>query len=132
MRYSLFVVLISLAASPAIAQTETRPPQACALHEPAASRLRGLGTILRFEPYSYAHADIPRREARMGGAIDPHYIDDLRAFVRQDNGWVQYFDVPDGLHVKVGDRVMLHGSYVSTSAPCTCIPALIGQDFPVG
>jgi hypothetical protein len=112
MRHSLLVVLIGLMVSPAaLAQTETQAPPAstCALRQPAVSRPRGLGTILGFQTPAIA-----------------------RAVVRQDDGWVQAFDVPQGLMVKVGQRVMLHGSYRSTALPCSYIPALVGADLPVG
>jgi hypothetical protein len=100
------------------------------LHQPAVSRPRGLGTILGFQTSASARADIPRREVRLWGAIDPRYLDDLRAVVRQDDGWVKAFDVPQGLTVKAGERVMLHGNYRSTASPCSYIPALIGADVP--
>jgi hypothetical protein len=87
---------------------------------------------MAFQTPASARADIPRRKAQLGGAIDPRYLDDLRAAVRQDDGWVQAFDVPQGLTVKAGERVMLHGSYRSTASPCSYIPALVGADVPVG
>src|SRR5580765_939544 len=124
-RYSLFVFLIGLIASPAaLAQTETRasPSRACALRQPAVPRHIGFGTIIRFQTPAAALADIPRREARLRGIIDPRYLNDLRAVVRQDNGQVQTFDVPQGMTVRVGDRVTLRGSYRSTAFPCSYIP----------
>lgn len=126
MRRSLLVVLIGLIVSPAaLAQTETRAPAACALQQPAAPRTMGLGTIIGLQTPAFARADIPRRKARLGGAIDPRYLDDLRAVVRQDDGRVQAFDVPQGMTVKVGERVTLHDSYRSTAFPCSYIPILV-------
>ena len=121
MRHSLFVVLIGLFVSPAaLAQSETQA--ACALREPDGPRPRGLGTIIGIQDAAVARANIPRREARRGGAIDPHYLGDLRAVVRQDNGIVDVFDVPAGMTVHVGDRVRLQGSYRSTAFACSYIP----------
>jgi len=133
MRRSLSVVLLALILSPAaLAQTETQAPSACTLQEPHSPRPRGLGTITGIQDSAVARADIPLREARRGGAIDPHYLDDLRAVVQQDNGLVDIFDVPAGMKVHVGDRVRLQGSYRSAALACSYIPILIiPNDVPV-
>ena len=128
MRHSLFVVLIGLVvSSAATAQIETQAPRAraCALRQPATPRQMGFGTVIRFQTPDAARADIPNREARLGGAIDPRYLNDQRAVVRQDNGKVQIFDVPQGLTVRVGERVRVIGSYRSKASPCSYIPILI-------
>ena len=118
MRHSPFVILLGLIASPAaLAQTAT--PAACALRQPDAPQSMGLGTIMGFQTPAVARADIPRREARLGGAIDRRYLNDLRAVVHQDDGRVQAFDVPEGMTVKVGDCVTLQNSYRSTAFPCS-------------
>ena len=132
MRHSLFVALIGLVVSPAArAQTGTQAPAACALREPDAPRLRGLGTILGFQAAAAARANIPRREAQRGGAIDQRYLDNLRAVVRQDNGIIDTFDVFLGMAVHVGDRVKLQGSYRSTAFTCSYIPQMvIPNDVP--
>ena len=79
-----------------------------------------------------AEADIPRREARLGGVIDPSYLHDGRAVVRQDSGRTQTFDVLPGMNVQVGDRVSMQNSYRSTAAPCAYVPILIiGDARPV-
>jgi hypothetical protein len=88
----------------------------------------GLGTIIGFQTPAFARVDIPRREARLGGAVDPRYLNDPRAVVQQDNGRVQAFDVPQGTTVQVGSRVTLHGSYRSTASACSYIPILIAAD----
>ena len=88
----------------------------------------GLGTIIGFETPAQALADIPRREALQGGAIDPAYVNDLRATVRQDGGRVQGFDVPQGMNVQVGDRVTLQNSYRNQNLPCSYVPILIVAD----
>jgi hypothetical protein len=88
----------------------------------------GLGTIIGFEPRAQSLADIPRREARLGGTIDPAYVADLRAMVRQDDGRVQGFDVSQGMAVQVGDRVTLEDSYRNRSLPCSYVPILIVAD----
>ena len=126
MRHSAFVVLIGLAvSSAALAQAQTQAPSTCALREPDRPHPRGLGTIVGFQDAATALADIPRREARRGGAIDPRYVNDLRAVVRQDDGLVDIFDVPTGMTIHVGDRVRLQGSYRSADFTCSYIPILI-------
>jgi hypothetical protein len=101
---------------------------ACALRQPTGPFPMGLGTIIGFETQAQSLADIPRREARLGGAIDPAYVNDLRAMVRQDDGRVQGFDVPQGMTAQVGDRVTLQDSYRNQSLPCSYIPILIVAD----
>ena len=132
MRHSLFVVLIGLIVSPAaLAQTETQAPPGCALREPAGPRPRGLGTIIGIQDAAVARAHIAAREAQRGGAIDPRYLNDLRAVVKQDNGIIDTFDVPSGMTVHAGDRVRLQGSYRSTSYTCSYIPHMaIPNDAP--
>ncbi len=126
MRHSFFVVLIGLVVSPAaLAQTESQTPAACALREPDGPRPRGLGTIIGIQDAAVARAHIPLREAQRGGAIDPRYLGDLRAVVRQDNGIVDTFDVSAGMTVHVGDRVRLQGSYRSMASTCSYIPHMI-------
>jgi hypothetical protein len=123
MRHSFFVVLIGLAVPPAaLAQTETQTPGACALREPDGPHFSGRGTIIGIQDAAVARAGIALREARRGGAIDPHYLNDLRVVVQQDGGIVDVFDVPTGMKVHVGDRVRLQGSYRSTAFTCSYIP----------
>jgi len=114
------------------AQTRTHKPMsaatACGLRQPAGPFPMGLGTIIGFEPRAQSLADIPRREARLGGTIDPAYVADLRAMVRQDDGRVQGFDVSQGMAVQVGDRVTLEDSYRNRSLPCSYVPILIVAD----
>ena len=128
-------VLFALAAAVMLGRTaladDATTPAACAMKQPAASRLMGLGTVIGFQSPATARADIPRREARLGGAIDPRYRDDPRVVVRQDDGRVQAFDVPQGTRVNVGNRVLLHGSYRSPSSPCSYVPILISVDLPL-
>jgi hypothetical protein len=134
MRHSLSAVLIGLIVSPAaLAQTETQAPPAavCALREPEGPRPRGLGTVIGLQDPAAARANIPAREAQRGGAIDPRYLNDLRAVVKQDNGIVDIFDVPSGMTVHAGDRVKLQGSYRSTAFTCSYIPHMaIPNDAP--
>jgi hypothetical protein len=124
MRHTLFVALIGLVVSPA-ALAQTDAPAACALHEPDAPRAQGLGTILGIQDAADARANIPSREVQRGGAIDPRYLGDVRALVRQDDGIVDRFDVPKDMTVHVGDRVKLQGSYRSTAFPCSYIPHMV-------
>jgi hypothetical protein len=129
MRHSVFVFLIGLIGpSAALAQMEIQAPSGCALREPERPRPRGLGTIVGIQDPTLARADIPAREARRGGALDPRYRNDLRAVVRQDNGVMDIFDVPAGMTVRVGDRVRLQGSYRSRASTCSYIPILIVPD----
>jgi hypothetical protein len=132
MRRPLFFVLIGLIiSSAAVAQTEMPAPTVCALREPEAPHPRGHGTVLGIQDAAVARANIPRREAQRGGAIDPRYLNDLRAVVKQDNGIIDTFDVPSGTAVHVGDRVRLQGSYRSTSYTCSYIPHMaIPNDAP--
>jgi len=120
------VLTITLSAlvlgDPALAQTEIQAPAACALREPDAPRPRGLGTVIGLQDPAVARANILYREAQRGGAIDPRYLNDLRAAVQQDNGVVDNFDVPPGMTVHAGDRVRLQGSYRSSASTCSYIP----------
>ena len=126
MRPSFFVLLIGLVVSPAaLAQPETQAPATCALREPNGPRPGGLGTIIGIQDAALARAHIPLREAQRGGAIDPPYLNDLRAMVRQDDGIVDTFDVQAGMTVHVGDRVRLQGSYRSTASTCSYIQHMI-------
>jgi hypothetical protein len=132
MRHSLFVILIGLIiSSVALAQTEPQVPAKCALQEPDGPRPGGLGTIIGIQDAALARANIPKREAQRGGAIDPRYLNDVRAAVRQDNGIVDNFDVPPGMTAHVGDHVRLLGSYRSTISACSYIPHMaIPNDGP--
>jgi hypothetical protein len=132
MRHVFLGLVIGVMGSPVLADDVAPPASAaCHLKQPEKSRLMGLGTVIGVQSPAVARADIPRREARLGGAIDPRYLDDPRVVVRQDDGRVQAFDVPQGLTVKVGSRVMLHGSYRSTVAPCAYVPILVTADLPL-
>jgi hypothetical protein len=132
-RHSSLAVLVGLIVSPAaLAQAEIQAPTACALREPEGPRPRGLGTVIGLQDPAVALANIRFREAQRGGAIDPRYLNDLRAAVRQDNGIVDNFDIPPGMTVHVGDRVRLEGSYRSAAAACSYIPHMaIPNDAPV-
>jgi len=134
MRYSLSVVLIGLVVSSvALAQTETQTPRICALHQPEAPRPHGLGTIIGIQDAARSRVGIAGREVQQGGAIDPHYLDDLRVTVRQDDGIVDNFDVPADVTVHVGDRVGLQGSYRSKASVCSYIPHMVvPSDVPMG
>jgi hypothetical protein len=102
------------------------------LREPEAPRPSGLGTVIGLQDPAVARANIAAREAQRGGAIDPRYLDDLRAEVKQDNGIIDTFDVPSGMTVHAGDRVRLQGSYRSTAFTCSYIPHMaISNDMPV-
>ena len=133
MRHSRFVVLVGLVvSSAALAQTEIQAPTACALREPEAPRPGGLGTVIGLQDPVVTRANIHMRETQRGGAIDPRYLNDLRVAVRQDNGIVDYFDVPPGMTAHVGDRVKLQGSYRSAASACSYIPHMaIPNDAPI-
>ena len=125
MRHSIALVLLGMMlSSAAVAQT----PHTCALLEPDAPHPSGHGTILGFEDPAASRAGIPGREAQRGGAIDPGYRNDVRVVVRQDDGFIDKFDVPAGVTVHVGDRVKLQSSYRSTASACSYIPHLIVPD----
>ncbi len=98
---------------------------ACALNQPALPTPMGTGTIIGIETAAAAHAEIPQREARLGGTIDPQYVGDLRALVSRSNGRLRIFDVPAGMKVRIGDRVALQDSYRSKKQPCSYVPILI-------
>ena len=131
MRHARIVILIGLFLSPAaLAQTPPAGP-ACALREPPAPRDQGHGTIVGIEDAARARAGIAQREAVRGGVIDPHYLDDPRVMVRQDNGRMDTFDVPAGTTAHVGGRVRLQGSYRSDAAACAYVPHMaIPDDMP--
>jgi hypothetical protein len=133
MRHSFFVVMIGLAVSSgAQAQSETRAQAACALQEPDAPRPRGLGTIIRIQDAAVARVDIPMREARRGGAIDPRFLNDRRAVVQRGDGNVDTFDVSPEMTANVGDRVSLQGSYRSMTSTCSYIPQMVVPiDVPI-
>ena len=130
MRHSIAVVLLGMMLAPA-AVAQTKAPPACALHEPDAPHLRGHGIILGFEDPAVSRAGIPGREAQRGGAIDPGYRNDVRVVVRQDDGFIDKFDVPAGVTIHVGDHVRLQGSYRSAASDCSYVPHLIfPEDAP--
>ena len=129
LRIDVSILAGLILSSAALAQSEA--PASCALGEPAAPRPRGLGTVLSIQDAAVARADIPRREARRGGVIDPRYLNDQRVVVRQDNGTIDIYDVPADVTAHVGDRVKLQGSYRSTASTCSYIPILaIPNDAP--
>jgi hypothetical protein len=127
MRHLIPVMLLGLTLSPAVLAQSEAPP-ACGLLEPDKPHASGHGTILGFEDPVAARAGIPGREAQRGGPIDPGYLDDSRVVVRQDNGFIDKFDVPSGVSVHVGQRVKLQSSYRSTATPCSYVPHLIFPD----
>jgi hypothetical protein len=130
-RHSRIVILIGLFLSPAALAQAQPAEQACALREPQAPRDQGHGTVVGIENAAGARAEITRREAQRGGAIDPRYLDDLRVIVRQDNGRMDTFDVPTGTTAHVGGRVRLEGSYRSDAAACAYVPHMaIPDDMP--
>jgi hypothetical protein len=102
---------------------------ACALRQPGAPSPLGDGTIIGIESLAAAHAEIAQREARLGGAIDPHYVGDLRALVSLTNGRLRTFDVAPGMKVHIGDRVALQDSYRNMKLPCSYVPILITADL---
>ena len=99
--------------------------QTCALNQPGLPTPLGTGTIIGIETPAAARAEIPKREARLGGTIDPRYVDDMRALVSRGNGRLRIFDVPAGMKVRIGDRVALQDSYRSKKLPCSYVPILI-------
>ena len=133
MRHVPFVVLAGLiVSSAALAQSETPVPVLCALQEPDRPHPEGLGTVIGLQDPAVTRATIRTREAQRGGAIDPHYLSDLRVAVRQDDGIVDNFDVPPGMTAHVGDRVRLQGSYRSDALACSYIPHMaIPSDAPI-
>ena len=130
LRRAWFIGLAGMVFSSAVL-AQTQAPTACALREPEAPRPRGHGTVIGLQDPAVASANIPGREARRGGAIDPRYRNDLRAVVKQDNGIIDTFDVPSGATVHAGNRVRLQGSYRSASETCSYIPQMaIPNDAP--
>jgi hypothetical protein len=127
MRHFIPVILLGVMLSPAaLAQTEA--PPACALQQPDKPHAHGHGKVLGFEDRANARAGIAGREAQRGGAIDPGYVNDQRAYVRQDDGLVDVFDIPAGVTLHVGDRVRLQGSYRNAALACSYVPHLIFPD----
>ena len=118
--------------SAALAQTENQTTPACAFREPDSPHQAGFGTIIGFQDPTVARANIPYRETQRGGRIDPHYLNDLRAAVRQDNGIVDRFDIPPGMTAHVGEHVRLQGSYRSTASPCSYVPHMAIPDDATG
>jgi beta-lactamase regulating signal transducer with metallopeptidase domain len=118
----------ALSASPPAGPHRISARQACALHQPIRPFPIGSGTVIRLQTPERAEADIPSREARLGGVIDPSYLHDGRAVVRQDGGRIKTFDILPGMNVQVGDRVALQDSYRSTALPCAYVPILIIGD----
>ena len=118
--------------SPPSAPHRVTARQGCALRQPIRPFPIGSGTVTGLQTPERAAADIPRREARLGGVIDPSYLHDGRAVVRLDGGGVNTFDVLPGMNVRAGDRVALQNSYRSTALPCAYVPILIiGDARPV-
>jgi hypothetical protein len=120
--------------TPVAARAVSRPvpatQTACTLRPgPTAPQLMGIGTVVALEDHALALAAIQVTESRMGGKIDPAYIDNPRVIVESSTGQRKAFILPKGLQVNLGDRVTLQNGYRNLALPCNYVPVQIVSDI---
>jgi hypothetical protein len=73
-----------------------------------------------------------RTQAQLGRTINPDYLSNVRSLVHLDGG-VQgsryIYLVPQGMNVRMGDRVEVIGGRIDPNLPCQYVPALITRDL---
>lgn len=90
------------------------------------------GEVVGFLSPEQADNAVQRTQAQLGRTINPDYLSNVRSLVHLDGG-VQgsryIYLVPQGMNVRVGDRVEIIGGRVDPNLPCHYIPALITRDL---
>jgi len=75
---------------------------------------------------------LQRTQTQLGMAINPDYLPNVRSLVHLDGAvqgsWYVYL-VPQGMNVRIGDRVEVIGGRIDPNLPCHYIPNLITRDL---
>jgi hypothetical protein len=104
-------------------------PQACLLSVRPAPNRFGRGVVVALEDPATAAALTRKREAELGGPIDPEYGSARQAAVRLTNGDEVVFNIPRSLEVRLGDGVTTQNIHRSLNLPCSYTPAIITADL---
>ena len=102
---------------------------ACGLTMPGVAHAQSPGTVAAFINPTESAVLLQQTEQQRGARIDPAYRNDPRVILRGDNGQLGRFTVPPGVHVALGDRVMVQSPFRNTALPCNFVPALITADL---
>jgi len=90
------------------------------------------GEVVGFLNPEQADNAMQRTQAQLGRTINPHYLSNVRSLVHLDGG-VQgsryIYLVPQGMNVRMGDRVEVIGGRIDPNLPCQYVPALIARDL---
>ena len=85
----------------------------------------GTGTVARFLTQDEALRWIQETQLRSRMAINPDYISNARILVQLDghvSGTLILYVVPQGMNIRVGDRVQVESGRVDPDLPCHYIP----------
>lgn len=97
--------------------------------------LSGEGVVVGFLTRDQALALRVRMEFQLHAALNPDYLDNPRAVIETSRGDVSGREValvPEGVTVRVGDRVAFDGAYWDPLSACRYMPNLIRPDAPTG
>ena len=86
------------------------------------------GQVVGFLSTDQANRLMQQTQAELRMAINPDYIGNVRSLVHLDGspeGSRFVFLVPQGMNVRIGDRVEVIGGRVDSNLPCHYIPTLI-------
>jgi len=90
------------------------------------------GEVVGFLSPEQADNAVQRTQAQLGRTINPDYLSNVRSLVHLDGG-VQgsryIYLVPQGMSVRMGDRVEVIGGRIDPNLPCQYVPALITRDL---
>jgi hypothetical protein len=90
------------------------------------------GQVVGFLTLEQADNAVQRTQTQLGMTINPDYLSNVRSLVHLDGG-VQgsryIYLVPQGMNVRIGDRVEVVGGLIDPNLPCHYIPALITRDL---
>jgi hypothetical protein len=90
------------------------------------------GQIVGFLSTDQAIGLMQQTQAELRMAINPDYIANVRSLVHLDGsveGSRYVYVVPQGMNVRIGDRVEVIGGRVDSNLPCHYIPTLITHDL---
>lgn len=90
------------------------------------------GQVVGFLSPDQADNAVQRTQAQLGMTISPDYLANQRSLIHLD-GAVQgsryIYLVPQGMNVRIGDRVEVIVGRLDPNLPCHYIPALITRDL---
>jgi hypothetical protein len=75
---------------------------------------------------------LQRTQTQLGMTINPDYLPNVRSLVHLDGGMQgsrYVYLVPQGMNVRIGDRVEVIGGRIDPNLPCHYIPNLITRDL---